>query len=145
MPEPHHRCADPSCHQTFQAHEDPEIQTCSTFKVPAFGGAFEELAAARRTVGQDGGKPIQIVHYSDAHRAAGLAYDAGKAEGFYILRFTLAENRSALENWGAFDYELLNLASERGLETDGLSPLEVVRALMNHAYRSGLIMSGGAV
>lgn len=125
MPEPYHRCADPSCHQTLAAHEDPTVVTCSSFKVPAFGGAFEELAQARRTVGQDGGKPIQIVHYSDARRAVTLAHEAGVAEG-------AASSDEILENWGAFDYELLLLA-ERYKVDPALPPLEIVTTLMDRA------------
>lgn len=139
MPEPHHRCADPSCHQTLAAHEDPHVFTCSAFKVPAFGGAFDDLAQARRTVGQDGGKPIQVVHYSDARRCITLAHEAGRAEAD-------ATHAEALECWGAFDYELLLMAEEAGVPSDGLSPLQLVRALIGAGQDRALrLRSGGDV
>lgn len=143
MPEPHQRCADPSCHQTLAAHEDETVQTCSSFKVPAYGGAFEELATARRTVGQDGGKPIQVVHYSDARRAVTLAHEAGRAEGraegYVAAASRLDQDAEALEAWGAFDYLLLELAEEHGLDTEDLDPIQVVEALMARSKLIGRI------
>jgi hypothetical protein len=140
MPEPHHRCADLSCGQTLSAHEDPEVETCSCFKVPAYGGAYQELEASARTVGNDNGRPIQVVLYADARRAATLAHEAGvaegaaeNAEGAAENAEGAAENAEAVENWGAFDYELLLLADEAHIPTEGLSPLEIVRALMDEA------------
>lgn len=129
MPEPHHRCAE--CTQTLAAHLDPEVRTCSAFKVPSFGGAFDELAASCRTVGSDHGKPIQIVHYADARRCAALAHEAGKAEGRAVV---VGEMELTVQNWGAFDFELLLLAEEYGVDQT-LSPLEMVRALMQAARR----------
>ncbi len=135
MPEPYHRCADPSCHQTFIAHEDETVVTCSDFKAPAFGGAYDELAACVRTVGQDGGKPIQVVLYADARRAVTVALQSGEE----AVASLAAANAEALENWGAFDYELLLLAENYGLDLEGdPSPLEIVEALIGAALKRGL-------
>lgn len=127
MPEPHHRCA--VCRVTLADHEDPQVEHCSSFRIGASGGAMQDLAAAVRTVGQDGGRPIQVVLFADARRALAMAHEAGLSEGRSQIRAAHAET---LENWGAFDYELLLLAERHGVDPE-LPPLEIVTTLMDRA------------
>lgn len=134
MPEPHHRCAE--CTATLAAHEDPQVETCSAFKVPSAGGALDELAACVRTVGSDGGRPIQVVHYADARRAVLLAEGAVRAATKAErekLSAQLIEANEDLEAWGAFDFLLTELADLYEVSTDQ-PPMDVVHALIRAAY-----------
>lgn len=118
MPEPHHRCM--TCRATLAAHEDPEVETCSSFTLPQ---AADMLLDVARTVGNDQGRPIQVVLLADARAALAQA---------------LAQAEADLEAWGAFDYMLLVEAEKLKVEADGLDPIELVQLLIRTSYQRGV-------
>jgi hypothetical protein len=164
MPEAHHRCV--TCSATFADHEDPEIGTCSAF-IPRTTQLVEglqpdALEQAARTVAQVDGRPeraillsdlrnvldqlsgnrlggsvVSILAYLQEQAAACQAYSSELSELVKAAELRRAAADEALENWGAFDFLLLELAENFGVAADK-APAEIVRSLMLAAHRLGL-------
>lgn len=129
MPEAHTPCAN--CGATPAMHADDEIETCPSYmpmapEAPAEPPALIPRAEAEAILAAAG---VEMRgHISRLEDSVNQV-----AADLEITRAALAEAEATNELWGAFDYELLLKAERAGIDAEGLSPIQLVEALISSA------------